>query len=153
MPLPANWNRYAELVGNEHGEPLGALQEDRAEDRAGHRAEPADHHHRERAEALDGREDLLPERLLVQREQPAGERREEPGRARTRAASPRSGSGGTPARCVRSSRVATRSRAMRDRWSPRTARSTSDERRGRTRSRARVSLSIDDVTRTVSEIG
>ena len=63
----------------DHAEPLGALDEDRPHDRAGHRAEAADDDHRERAEALDGREDLLAECLLVQHEQTARERREEAG--------------------------------------------------------------------------
>ena len=67
------------LDGDDALEPLGRLDEDRAEDRARHGAEPADHDHREDADALDGSEDRLAERLLVEREQSAGEGREEPG--------------------------------------------------------------------------
>ena len=55
-------------------EELGALEEHRAEDRARHRPETADDHHREDSNALRRRERALAERLLVQREQTPGQR-------------------------------------------------------------------------------
>ena len=60
-------------------EPHRALQEDRAHDRARNRAQPADDHHRERADALDRSEDVLAECLLMEHEHAARERREEAG--------------------------------------------------------------------------
>ena len=77
MPLPGEAEEELVLVRHDALEPLGALDEDRAEDRARHRSEAADHDHREHADALDRGEDRLAQRLLVEREQPAGERREE----------------------------------------------------------------------------
>jgi hypothetical protein len=60
-------------------EPLGALHEDGAEDRAGERAEPADDDHRQGPNALGRLEHLLTHGLLVHREQGAGHRCHEPG--------------------------------------------------------------------------
>ena len=77
MPLPANLEEEAEPLGYDDVEPHGALEEDRAEDRAGNRPEAADHHHGEDADALDRSEDVLAERLLVEHEHTTRERREE----------------------------------------------------------------------------
>ena len=86
MPLPAKRKRNWYSTGTIALEPLGRLDEDGAEDRAGHRPEAADHDHGEHADALDGSEDRLAERLLVEREQAAGERREEAREREARAA-------------------------------------------------------------------
>ena len=68
----------AEAHRDDHAEPLGALHEDHAHDGARHRAETPTTTIVTRAEALHRREDLLAERLLMQHEQTARERREEP---------------------------------------------------------------------------
>ena len=57
MPLPANRKRNWYSIGNAPWNHSVRLDEDRAEDRAGHGAEPADDDHGEDADALDGSED------------------------------------------------------------------------------------------------
>ena len=77
MPLPANVNRKRNRNGTITLNHSVLFTKTAPTMAPGHRAEPADHHHREHAQALDRGEDLLAERLLVQHEQTARERREE----------------------------------------------------------------------------
>ena len=97
MPLPGGFEEETKSVRDDVAEPLRALQEDRAEDRADDRAEPTDDDHRQHPDALDRREDVRTERLLVEHEHTAGERREEAGQGERHQLDP----GRSQAECLR----------------------------------------------------
>ena len=120
-PLPANVKRNRKRRGTIALNHSVLFRKTAPRMAPGHRAEPADHHHRERPDALDRGEDVLARAPAggARAGRPRTTRRTP--RARTRAAWPAVGLRRNACASRSFSRVAMRSRTIRDRWSPRTA--------------------------------